>query len=131
MGSRLVAAGGGAASHALGHHTAHAHGVPPGRVALVAAALSVAAKEVLFRATARVGERLKSPVLKANAWHHRSDALSSVVALVGVAAARLPGARFAQADALAGLGVAAMLASGQEKGDSTSLQRGCSRSNFR
>ncbi|KAI9033353.1 cation efflux family-domain-containing protein [Hyaloraphidium curvatum] len=45
---------------------------------------SVLVKEALFRATLRVGERYNSSVLIANAWHHRSDSLSSVVALVGV-----------------------------------------------
>ena len=97
------------AGHAL-HMGGHAHHhLAPGKIALAAALLSVVAKELLFRATARVGRRLKSPVLEANAWHHRSDALSSVVALLGVAAARLPGGAFASADALAGLAVACML----------------------
>ena len=109
VGAMLVAAGAGAAGHAL-HVGGHAHHhLAPGKIALAAALLSVVAKELLFRATARVGRRLKSPVLEANAWHHRSDALSSVVALLGVAAARLPGGAFASADALAGLAVAFML----------------------
>lgn len=45
---------------------------------------SVLVKEALFRATLRVGEKYNSSVLIANAWHHRSDSMSSVVALVGV-----------------------------------------------
>ena len=91
----------------------HAHGalgLKPGKIALVAALVSIVAKEGLFRATARVGKRLRSPVLEANAWHHRSDALSSVVALVGIAAARCSLKIFRHADAAAGLAVAAMLA---------------------
>jgi cation diffusion facilitator family transporter len=52
---------------------------------LGAAVVSIGAKEVLYRATLKVAEQEHSLVLAANAWHHRSDALSSVVALVGVA----------------------------------------------
>jgi len=50
----------------------------------VAAAVSVVAKELLFRVTRRRARALESPMLLANAWHHRSDALSSVAALAGV-----------------------------------------------
>ena len=109
VGGMLVAAGAGAASHALeaGAHAHGALGLKPGKVALVAALVSIVAKEGLFRATARVGKRLRSPVLEANAWHHRSDALSSVVALVGIAAARCSLSIFRHADAAAGLAVAA------------------------
>lgn len=77
------------------------------RLALVAAAVSIVAKEALYRATEAVGRRIRSPVLQANAWHHRSDAMSSVVALVGIAASAYPALWFA--DALAGLVVAFML----------------------
>ena len=112
VGGMLVAAGAWAASHALdaGVHAHGALGLKPGKIALVAALVSIVAKEGLFRATARVGKRLRSPVLEANAWHHRSDALSSVVALVGIAAARCSLKIFRHADAAAGLAVAAMLA---------------------
>jgi cation diffusion facilitator family transporter len=54
---------------------------------LVAALLSIAIKEVVYRWTAAVGRRLRSPAVTANAWHHRSDALSSVpvaLAVIGV-----------------------------------------------
>lgn len=60
----------------------------PGRVALWAAGLSIVSKELLYRWTARVARGEDSRLLLANAWHHRSDALSSVAALVGVAGAR-------------------------------------------
>ena len=79
---------------------------PLGSIALWAAIVSIVSKEVLFRATARIGERLKSQVLMANAWHHRSDALSSVVAVVGIAGS-LMGWRFL--DPLAGVLVAGMV----------------------
>jgi len=56
----------------------------PGGLAFAACALSIVSKELLFRATDAVGRRLNSPVVRANALHHRSDVWSSVVALVGV-----------------------------------------------
>lgn len=49
------------------------------------AVLSIAAKETLYRLTKRVAVRSHSPALYANAWHHRSDALSSVAVLIGYA----------------------------------------------
>jgi len=52
--------------------------------AISVAVASVLLKEIAFRLTISVGQRLKSQVLIANAWHHRSDALSSVAALAGV-----------------------------------------------
>ena len=49
-----------------------------------AAVASIVVKEALYRATEKVGNDIHSPLLIANAWHHRSDAFSSVVALVGI-----------------------------------------------
>lgn len=57
----------------------------PGNLALVIALISVISKEVLYQYTVHYADTLKSALLKANAWHHRSDAISSVVVLVGVA----------------------------------------------
>ena len=80
----------------------------PGFAALVTAALSIVSKEWLYRVTRVVGERIRSPVVIANAWHHRSDAYSSVLALGSIGLARyVPGLLFA--DAAAGLFVAAMI----------------------
>ena len=80
----------------------------PGFAALVTAALSIVSKEWLYRITRVVGERIRSPVIIANAWHHRSDAYSSVLALGSIGLARyVPGLLFA--DAAAGLFVAAMI----------------------
>lgn len=68
---------------------------PPGGLALVAALVSIAGKEALYQWTARVGRRVGSPALMANAWHHRSDSLSSIASAVAVAGARLvPGLPF-------------------------------------
>ncbi len=61
----------------------------PGLLALVAAAVSIAVKEGMFWYTRAHARRLGSPALMADAWHHRSDAFSSVGALVGVAGARM------------------------------------------
>jgi hypothetical protein len=115
VGAMLVAAAAGVGGHAtdalLGVRGARAHAhIAPGGVALAAALVSVVAKEALYRVTAAVGRRITSPVLEANAWHHRSDAMTSVVALVGIAAAKYgAGGALAYADAGAALVVAAML----------------------
>ena len=65
------------------------HGTHPGPAALIIAALSLVSKEALYQYTVRVGRRINSPAVQANAWHHRSDALSSVVVFAGVAAAMI------------------------------------------
>ncbi len=61
----------------------------PGRLALVAAVLSIVVKEWMYHYTVRAARKIRSAALKADAWHHRSDALSSVGALIGIAFARL------------------------------------------
>lgn len=78
----------------------------PGVLALAAAAGSVAVKEAVYHYTLRVARKYRSQLLKANAWHHRSDAISSVVVIVGVAGtmAGLP-----YLDAIAAAGVALMI----------------------
>ena len=63
------------------------HAPGPGPVALAAALASIACKEILYRWTVRAGRRVKSMALAANAWHHRSDALSSIPAALAVAGA--------------------------------------------
>jgi len=60
---------------------------PPGWIALVAAAVSILTKEILYRWTAVVGKKIKSPALAANAWHHRTDAISSIPVLIAVGGA--------------------------------------------
>lgn len=57
----------------------------PGWLALVVAAVSVVSKEALYHYTMVVARRYRSNMLRANAWHHRSDAASSVIVIVGVA----------------------------------------------
>jgi cation diffusion facilitator family transporter len=58
----------------------------PGYPVLVVAAVSIVSKEWLYHITRRVARRVRSAALSANAWHHRSDALSSVAVLIGGAA---------------------------------------------
>ncbi len=78
----------------------------PGSLALWAALVSIIVKEGMYRYTAAVGHRIRSKALLADAWHHRTDALSSVTAFVGIFGARL-GMVFL--DPAAGLVVAAMV----------------------
>ena len=61
----------------------------PGPFALAAAVVSIIVKEVMYRYTARAAKAIDSDALMADAWHHRSDALSSVGALVGIGGAML------------------------------------------
>lgn len=65
------------------------HSSPPEWIALIAALVSIASKEILYQWTVYVGKKVRSSAVVANAWHHRSDALSSIPAAVAVAAARL------------------------------------------
>lgn len=59
-------------------------GTRPGWIAAAAAVLSIACKEILYRWTLHRGRKLKSSALVANAWHHRTDAISSIPVLVAV-----------------------------------------------
>ena len=58
----------------------------PGWIAALSAVLSILINEWLFHYTLKVGEKIHSPTIIANAWHHRSDAISSIAALVGIIA---------------------------------------------
>ena len=81
----------------------------PGWIALVAALLSLVLKEWAYRFTARVGRRVDSEALVANAWHHRSDALSSVGTALGIGGALLLGHGWTVLDPLAALVVSVMI----------------------
>ena len=81
----------------------------PGLIAIIAAAVSIVAKEVLYQYTVRVGRKLDSPSVIANAWHHRSDALSSVGALLGIGCAYFLGDKWRIADPIAAIVVAALI----------------------
>jgi cation diffusion facilitator family transporter len=83
-------------------------GESPAGWTLVIIALVIVVKELLFRRVLRVSDSLGSTAVMADAWHHRSDAISSLAAFVGIAAAVVGGARWAWADDAAAL-VAAVI----------------------
>lgn len=92
-------------AHAVEQIAAFCHGetiTEPGLVALWAALLSIIIKETLYRWTVRVGKSINSPVMIANAWHHRTDAISSVASAAGIAGAAFLGGRWAILDPLVG-----------------------------
>ena len=81
----------------------------PGWIALWAALLSILIKELLYQYTARQGRKIDSQVMIANAWHHRSDALSSIGAALGIGLAIWLGQRWTVLDPLASIVVGLML----------------------
>lgn len=81
----------------------------PEIIALIAALVSIAAKEWVFRITRHVADEVKSQALEANAWHHRSDALSSVGTALGIGGAILLGGQWAVLDAVAAVIVSVMI----------------------
>lgn len=81
----------------------------PSMIALVAAAVSIVAKEILYRYTVRVGKTLNSQAVVANAWHHRSDAFSSIGTLIGIGGAILLGEKWRILDPLAAIVVSAFI----------------------
>lgn len=70
----------------------------PHPIALYAAIISVALKEFLYQWTNRVGKKINSPALISNAWHHRTDALSSIASAIGIGGAILLGGQWAVLD---------------------------------
>lgn len=91
-------------------------GVMEGRVlpvpsvwTIVVAALSIASKEWLFRYTRAAGRKVRSSSLEANAWHHRSDALSSVGTLIGVSAGYFLGRSWCVLDPIVTIVIAAFI----------------------
>ncbi|TVR50578.1 MAG: cation transporter [Puniceicoccaceae bacterium] len=82
----------------------------PGQAALWVAAAALLAKELLYHATAFVARRFRSRLLLANAWHHRTDSATSLLALIGIGLAIWGGPGWALADTLVGFLLAAYLA---------------------
>jgi len=90
--------------------TLHGEILPrPGMIALVVAVVSIVSKEWLFRYTKRWGEKINSVAVIANAWHHRSDALSSLATLAGVAGAMFLGEHWRILDPLAAIVVSVFI----------------------
>lgn len=81
----------------------------PGRLALWAALVSIVMKEFVFQYTNIKAKHLNSTALKANAWHHRSDALSSVGTAIGIGGALIGGERWAVLDPIASLVVGVLI----------------------
>lgn len=100
----LLAAGGVLLSEGVQKIVAAIHGeqlVMPGKIALWAALVSIAAKEGVCWITIAVAKRVDSSALRANAWHHRTDALSSVATALGIGCALLFGGKWAILDPIA------------------------------
>lgn len=75
----------------------------PGMIAFYAAIASIVSKEILYRYTVLCGRKLRSDATIANAWHHRSDALSSIGTAAGIGGAILLGEKWTILDPLAAL----------------------------
>lgn len=75
----------------------------PGLLALIAALVSIAVKEIIYRYTVRRGRQLDSQAVIANAWHHRSDALSSIGTTIGIGGAIFLGSKWSVLDPLAAI----------------------------
>lgn len=77
----------------------------PEYIALVAAAASITLKELLYHWTIKVGKETGSGAVIANAWHHRSDSLSSIGALIGIGGAIVLGDKWVILDPIASCGI--------------------------
>ena len=113
VGGLVFAGGVGAGAHSLSHLSPLLSSTPEALepltlvpLTLGIATLSIVVKEYLYQATKKIGKETRSPVLIANAYHHRSDALSSVVAVAGLAGSALG---MVYLDPLAGLVVSGMV----------------------
>ena len=82
----------------------------PGTVALVATAVSIVLKELIYQYTVYKGKNIESQALVANAWHHRSDAFSSIGTLLGIGGAIFAGAKWRILDPLAAVVVSFFIA---------------------
>ena len=105
--SMLVGAGGGLAWHSLVLIQNMEAVAIPGVAALWISVAAIGLNEALFHITLRAGQKSRSQTVIANAWHHRSDALSSVVAMAGIGGAMVG---FPMLDPLAGGAVGLMIA---------------------
>ncbi|HPW90156.1 MAG TPA: cation diffusion facilitator family transporter [Paludibacteraceae bacterium] len=82
----------------------------PGLIALIAAVVSIVTKEWLYWYTLEVAKRVNSPAVKANAWHHRSDAFSSIGTLFGIGGAYFLGDKWRVLDPVAAIIVSLLIA---------------------
>ena len=106
LGVALIAVAGGIAYDAINRLYEPDRLMHPGWLALLVAVVSIISKEIIYQYTMKVAIKLKSKLLKANAWHSRSDAISSVIVVIGVIGSM---AGYNYLDALAAVGVALMI----------------------
>ncbi|HEB85613.1 MAG TPA: cation transporter [Gammaproteobacteria bacterium] len=106
LGVMLILAASGITWDAIEHILKPDSLAPPGFWALVVAAISVVSKEAIYQYTMVVARKYRSKLLEANAWHSRSDAISSIVVLVGIAGSI---AGYHYLDAVAAVGVGLMI----------------------
>lgn len=107
LGVALIAVGAGLGYDAASRLFEPERLLDPGWLSLAVAAVSIVSKEAIYHYTMRAAKRLRSNLLRANAWHSRSDAISSVIVVVGVAGS-MAGLNYL--DAVAAVGVAFMIA---------------------
>lgn len=81
----------------------------PGTIALWVALISILCKEAVFQYTYRKAKQLDSEAMVANAWHHRSDALSSIATAIGIGCAIIGGEKWAVMDPIASVIVAVII----------------------
>ncbi len=107
VGLMLVGASVGIATEAIREIRIPHHAPEPYTLGVLAGVVIV--KELLFRSVFRVGKEVESTVVVGDAWHHRSDALTSAAAAIGIGVALVGGPRFAQADDWAALAAAGVI----------------------
>jgi cation diffusion facilitator family transporter len=102
-----------AAAGLIAHQSLHRITNPrasPAAFTLIVLALVVLVKETLYRYVSKVGKKIDSTAVEADAWHHRSDAITSALAFVGISIAVIGGPAFAKADSYAALFAAGIIA---------------------
>jgi len=107
VGLMLVGAASGISIEAVREIRIPHHSPAPFTLAVLFAVIAI--KEVLFRRVFKVGSEVESTAVKGDAWHHRSDALTSAAAAIGIGIALLGGPRWASADDWAALAAAVVI----------------------
>ena len=106
LGLLLAIVGAGIAINAALRLTAPEEILTPAPITLVMAVITILSKEGLYRYTISIANRVHSNILRANAWHHRSDAISSVIVLIGIGGSIMGLPYF---DSLAAIGLGSMI----------------------
>ena len=106
LGLLLAIVGAGIAINAALRLTAPEEILTPAPITLLMAVITILSKEGLYRYTISIANRVHSNILRANAWHHRSDAISSVIVLIGIGGSIMGLPYF---DSLAAIGLGSMI----------------------